>query len=448
MANMVVVGAQWGDEGKGKLVDALTERADIVVRFQGGNNAGHTLVVAGEKTVLHLIPSGVLHQGKTCVIGNGVVVDPTVLIEEMDKLQARGFLRKVGDLRISDRCHVIFPFHKALDGAREDRSEKDRKGSARIGTTRRGIGPTYEEKAARTGLRMADFVDQQRLEELLARNLSLANERLVAMGAEPLELGPILSTYKSCAERLRPYVCDTSKLLYEAAMRRERILFEGAQGALLDLDHGTYPYVTSSNAVAGGACTGSGIGPTFIDAVVGISKAYTTRVGEGPFPTELEGEQAELLRQKGGEFGATTGRPRRCGWLDMVALRHAVRVNGLTSLAITKLDVLSGLDSVSICTGYALGGEVLDRIPAGQGGLEAVEPVYESLPGWSGDLTGARLWKDLPAEARAYVRRVEQLSCVPVSLVSVGPGRSQTIQLRDPAPARRSYSTPVHEVLD
>jgi len=442
VANIVIVGAQWGDEGKGKLVDLLSEQADIVVRYQGGNNAGHTLVVGGEKTVLHLIPSGVLHQGKTCVIGNGVVIDPVVLLGEIDQLQERGFLLEEKLMRISDRAHVILPYHKLLDGLSEDAS------AGKIGTTRRGIGPTYEQKAARSGIRMADFIDPQIFPQLLKDNLVVANERIKAFGGELLQLKPVLDEYSAAAVRLRPYVTDTSKLLHDAAAQRRRILFEGAQGALLDIDHGTYPFVTSSNAVAGGACTGAGVGPTFIDAVIGISKAYATRVGSGPFPTELTSEVGERLRKAGGEFGATTGRPRRCGWLDMVALRHAVRVSGLTSLAITKLDVMAGLEEGKICTGYKIGGEVLDTVPAQMGGLEAVEPFYETLPGWEGDLTGAREFDALPSEARAYVRRVEQLAGVPVALVSVGPGRKQTIQLRDPAPTRRSQVHPRHQIID
>jgi len=442
VANIVIVGAQWGDEGKGKLVDLLSERADIVVRYQGGNNAGHTLVVGGEKTVLHLIPSGVLHQGKTCVIGNGVVIDPVVLIGEIDQLQERGFLLDPDAMRISDRAHLILPYHKVIDGLSEDAS------AGKIGTTRRGIGPTYEQKAARSGIRMADFIDPKVFAELLEECLVAANQRIKAFGGELLELQPILDVYSAAARRLAPYVTDTSKLLHDAAARRQRILFEGAQGALLDLDHGTYPFVTSSNAVAGGACTGAGVGPTFIDAVLGISKAYATRVGSGPFPTELTGEVGDQLRKAGGEFGATTGRPRRCGWLDMVALRHAVRVSGLTSLALTKLDVMAGLEQVKICTSYQLGGEVLDTVPARMGALESVQPLYETLPGWQGDLTGARDFEALPSEARTYVRRVEQLAGVPVSLVSVGPGRKQTMQLRDPAPPRRAPAHPRHQVID
>ena len=442
MANIVVVGAQWGDEGKGKLVDLLTERADVVVRFQGGNNAGHTLVVDGDKTVLHLIPSGVLHAGKTCVIGNGVVIDPEILLGEIDQLRQRGFLNQHDQLRISDRAHVIMPWSKAVDGLREDRAT-----GTKIGTTRRGIGPTYEHKVRRNGIRMADLVDPATFEELVDLELPDANAHIEALGGKPLKKAEIMKTYGACAKRLASFVTDTTRLLHEAAARRERILFEGAQGTLLDVDHGTYPYVTSSNAVAGGACTGAGMGPTFIDAVLGISKAYTTRVGEGPFPTELNDAFGEKLRKAGGEFGATTGRPRRCGWLDMVVLRHAVRVNGLTSIALTKMDVLSGLGSIKVCTAYRLDDQILDTVPAARGALNRVDPLYEELPGWSEDITKAKKWLDLPVAARAYVNRVEQLAGVPVSLVSVGPGRSQTIQLRDPAPGKRLHVEPRHEIL-
>lgn len=443
MANIVVVGAQWGDEGKGKLVDLLTERADVVVRYQGGNNAGHTLVVAGVKTVLHLIPSGVLHPGKTCVIGNGVVIDPEVLIGEIDGLKERGFLRQDSQLRISDRAHVILPHHKVLEALREDAL-----GSKAIGTTRRGIGPAYESKIARSGIRVADFIQPAVFKELIEAELTIVNKVVEGLGGKALSAKKIVADMRAVAERLAPFVEDTGVLLDRAARRGERILFEGAQGTLLDIDHGTYPFVTSSSAGAGGACTGAGIGPTLIDAVVGISKAYTTRVGAGPFPTELHGETGEALRERGGEFGATTGRPRRCGWLDMVVLRHAVRVNGLTSIALTKLDVLSGVGDPKVATGYRLGDEILDHVPAGHGALDKVEAFYETLPGWTEDLTGVRSWWDLPETARAYVRRVEQLAGVPVSLLSVGPGRNQTIQLREVAPARRTRFTPVHEVLE
>jgi len=443
MANIVVVGAQWGDEGKGKLVDLLTERADIVVRYQGGNNAGHTLVVHGVKTVLHLIPSGVLHPRKTCVIGNGVVIDPEVLVGEIDGLKERGFLPEDEQLRISDRAHVILPHHKVVEGLREDAL-----GAQAIGTTRRGIGPAYEAKVARSGMRMADFVAEEGFEDLLTADLAITNKVIAGLGGKPLKVAPIVKQLAAVAKRLRTYVTDTGVLLDTAARGHRRILFEGAQGTMLDVDHGTYPFVTSSNAAAGGACTGAGVGPTLIDAVVGISKAYTTRVGAGPFPTELDGPMGEDLRQKGGEFGATTGRPRRCGWLDMVVLRHAVRVNGLTSIALTKLDVLSGLPEIKIATGYRLGDAILDHVPARRGALSAVQPLYESLPGWTEDLTAARSWWDLPETARAYVRRVEQLAGVPVSLVSVGPGREQTIQLREVAPAKREPFTPVHQVIE
>ncbi|MEE2830709.1 MAG: adenylosuccinate synthase [Myxococcota bacterium] len=442
MANIVVVGAQWGDEGKGKLVDLLTERADMVVRFQGGNNAGHTLVVHGDKTVLHLIPSGVLHRGKTCVIGNGVVIDPVVLLGEIRKLKERGFLKRDSQLRISDRAHVILPYHKELDGLREDARE-----GTKIGTTRRGIGPTYEQKVRRSGIRMGELIHEPTFTKLLGENLAEANKEIERLGGEALDQESIAKEYGACARQLRGYVVETTKLLHDAAERRSRILFEGAQGTLLDVDHGTYPFVTSSNAVAGGACTGAGVGPTFIDAVLGISKAYTTRVGSGPFPTELGDELGEELQRRGGEFGATTGRPRRCGWLDMVALRHAVRVNGLTSIALTKLDVFSGLESIKICTGYRLEGNVLDTPPARRGALEQVQPVYESLPGFSEEISELRRWEDLPSNARAYVRRVEQLAGVPISLLSVGPGRSQTIELRDPAPTRRVLEAPDHTVV-
>ena len=443
MANIVVVGAQWGDEGKGKLVDLLTERADIVVRYQGGNNAGHTLVVHGVKTVLHLIPSGVLHPRKTCVIGNGVVIDPEILVGEIDGLKERGFLQEDSQLRISDRAHVILPHHKVVEGLREEAL-----GDAAIGTTRRGIGPAYEAKVARTGLRMADFVDPEGFEETLRADLLITNKVIEGLGGKALKPGPILKKLKPVAERLAGYITDAGVLLDTAARSHRRILFEGAQGTMLDVDHGTYPFVTSSNAASGGACTGAGVGPTLIDAVVGISKAYTTRVGAGPFPTELEGAMGEELRQKGGEFGATTGRPRRCGWLDMVVLRHAVRVNGLTSIALTKLDVLSGLSEIKVATSYRLGGAILDHLPARRGALAKVQPLYESLPGWTEDLTGVRSWWDLPDTARAYVRRVEQLAGVPVSLLSVGPGREQTIQLREVAPTKRERFTPVHQVLE
>ena len=425
MANIVIVGAQWGDEGKGKLVDLLTERADLVVRFQGGNNAGHTLVVRGEKTVLHLIPSGVLHRGKTCVIGNGVVIDPAVLLGEIRGLKDRGFLKNDRQLRISDRAHVILPFHKVVDGLREDA----RSGSAKIGTTRRGIGPAYEQKIRRSGLRMGDFVHEATFRELLAANLAEANEEIIRLGGEALDFDSTFSEYWTCAQQLRRYVEDTTKLLHDMASKRARILFEGAQGTLLDVDHGTYPFVTSSNAIAGGACTGAGVGPTFIDAVIGISKAYTTRVGSGPFPTELDDAAGKHLRDAGAEFGSVTGRPRRTGWLDVCALRHARRVNGLDGLVLTKLDVLTGLAELRVCVAYDTPNGRTDSIPLAD--LERAVPVFETLTGWSDDLTACRSLDELPAAARDYMEFVATASDLPIDIVSVGPRRTETIVVND-----------------
>ena len=427
MTNFVVVGAQWGDEGKGKIVDLLTERCALVVRYQGGNNAGHTLVVDGVKTVLHLIPSGALRPDRLCVIGPGVVVDPGVLLAELEALQQRGLLADPRQLRISDRAHVILPYHKALDGLREDAA-----GDGAIGTTRRGIGPTYEQKAARAGVRMIDLLAPERLRTRLTRALERVNPLLVALGAEPFDAQDLLAELEPLAARLAPYVTDTAALIHARAAAEESTLFEGAQGTLLDLDHGTYPFVTSSTASAGGACAGAGVGPTFIDKVIGVTKAYTTRVGAGPFPTELHGATGQALRDRGGEYGATTGRPRRCGWLDLVVLRHAVRTNGLTSLALTKLDVLTGLDNIQVATAYRLDGELLDTLPADADDLERVDPVYESLPGWTDDITAARSWGDLPGPVQAFVERVEVLAGAPVSLVSVGPSRAATIERHDP----------------
>jgi adenylosuccinate synthase len=433
MPNVVVVGAQWGDEGKGKVVDLLTEHAQIVVRFQGGNNAGHTLVVNGQKTVLHLIPSGILHPGKICVIGNGVVVDPGVLVKEIDALKARGFLADDAQLVISGGAHLIFPWHKLLDALRE----KARSGGA-IGTTGRGIGPAYEDKAARRGIRVRDLLDAGRLARRVADRLPAAIEELAKLAAAANEAPPRLDADEIVAEalaaaaRMRTHVRDASLFLSDQVRQGARILFEGAQGTMLDVDHGTYPFVTSSNCVAGNAAVGSGLGPTAINKVIGISKAYTTRVGGGPFPTELEDELGERLRKVGDEFGATTGRPRRCGWLDAVVLRYAARVNGLTGLALTKMDVLSGLKSVSICTAYELDGERVNELPGDFEDLERVKPVYETLPGWDEQLAGARTVEDLPANARRYVRRVEEVCGVGVMCVSVGADRGETILLQNP----------------
>jgi adenylosuccinate synthase len=433
MPNVVVIGAQWGDEGKGKVVDLLTEHAQVVVRFQGGNNAGHTLVVNGQKTVLHLIPSGILHPGKVCVIGNGVVVDPAVLVAEIDALKVRGFLADDAQLLISESAHVIFPWHKLLDSFRE----KARSGGA-IGTTGRGIGPAYEDKVARRGICMRDLLNTERLNRKISERLTGVLEELgeLARNAKVqtprLETQQLVTEFAGLGDRLRPHVADTSLYLSGQLGKGARVLFEGAQGTLLDVDHGTYPFVTSSNCVAGAASTGSGIGPTAIDKVVGISKAYTTRVGGGPFPTELNDAVGERLRSVGDEFGATTGRARRCGWLDAVVLRFAARVNGLWGIALTKLDVLSGLDQLKICTAYELNGKRIDELPGDYEDLEKVTPVYETLPGWTEKLTGARTIDDLPANAQRYVRRVEEVCGVPVTCISVGPDRGETILLQNP----------------
>jgi adenylosuccinate synthase len=433
MPNVVVVGAQWGDEGKGKVVDLLTEHAQVVVRYQGGNNAGHTLVVNGQKTVLHLIPSGILHTGKVCVIANGCVVDPTVLMKEVDTLRARGFLSAPGHLLVSDHAHVICPWHKHLDGLREKA-----RGLGAIGTTGRGIGPAYEDKIERRGIRMRDLLDADRLRRRVKERLPAVLEELAQLSrltkaVEPL-LDPeaIVSEYAMLGQRLKEFVADTSLFLADQVRKGARIMFEGAQGTLLDIDHGTYPFVTSSNTVAGNAAVGSGIGPTVIDRVMGITKAYTTRVGGGPFPTELDDETGERLRKVGDEFGSTTGRPRRCGWLDTVVLRYAARVNGLWGLALTKLDVLSGLPTVQIGSSYELDGVRVTELPSDLEDLSRVKPVYEELPGWDQSLAGARTLEDLPPAAQRYVRRVEEMVGVPVVCISVGAERGETILLSNP----------------
>jgi len=433
MPNVVVVGAQWGDEGKGKVVDLLTEHAQVVVRFQGGNNAGHTLVVGGEKTILTLIPSGILHAGKTCVIGNGVVLDPSVLVAEIDALRARGVIRSESQLILSDSAHVIFPWHKHLDVLREKA-----RGASPIGTTGRGIGPAYEDKVARRGIRVRDLLDAGRLARKVEERLGGALDELRQLAARagtelpPLDPSAIAREYAAFGVRLRPHVRDASLYLYGEARAGARILFEGAQGTLLDIDHGTYPFVTSSNCVAGNAAVGSGLGPTAIDRVVGISKAYTTRVGGGPFPTELNDEIGERLRKVGDEFGSVTGRPRRCGWLDGVVLRYAARVNGLSGLALTKLDVLSGLPELKLCTSYSLAGARTADFPSDVDDLAQVSPVYETLPGWEERLAGVRSVEQLPAAARAYVKRMEEVAGVPVVCISVGADRGETILLENP----------------
>jgi adenylosuccinate synthase len=433
MPNVVVIGAQWGDEGKGKLVDLLTLDADVVVRFQGGNNAGHTLVVGKQKTVLHLIPSGVLHEGKVCVIGNGVVVDPEVLAGEISQLRARGLLQDAAQLVLSLDAHVIMPWHKALDLAREQRM-----GEGKIGTTGRGIGPTYEDKVARRGLRVRDLLDEARLARKVKERLAQAGEELAQLGAKlDQDEAAVVKKYAELGRALAPYAKDAALWLYTAIRAGRSVLFEGAQGTLLDVDHGTYPFVTSSNCVAGNAAAGSGIGPTAIDRVIGISKAYSTRVGSGPYPTELKDATGEKLRQVGGEFGSTTGRPRRTGWIDALALRYAARVNGLDGLALTKLDVLTGFPEIKIAVAYKLGGTTFDEMPSDLEALEKCEPVYESLPGWTEKIEGVRRWEDLPAACRAYVERIAALSGVKIVAVSVGPDRDETIVLENPFKVRR-----------
>jgi len=428
MANVVIVGAQWGDEGKGKVVDIYTEYADDIVRYQGGNNAGHTLVVGNEKVVLHLIPSGILHEGKRCIIGNGVVLDPEVFIKEIVKLKESGRLKDDSCLLLSESLHIIMPYHKRIDIAREAKS-----GDKKIGTTGRGIGPCYEDKIGRRGIRLMDLLNKEvfarKLKDFLVEKNFLLEKML---GETPCDYDAIMAEYSGYAEVLRKYVADTSLIISKDLQNGKKVLFEGAQGTLLDVDHGTYPYVTSSSTCVGGVCTGSGIGPREINEIIGISKAYVTRVGSGPFPTELFDADGGQLRDAGGEFGSTTGRPRRCGWFDAMVLRYAVRVNGLTGIALTKLDVLSGFDRIKICTGYTLNGKVLESLPAALEAFENCQPVYEEMPGWQSDITGAKTFEELPANARAYVLRLQELSGCPIVLVSVGPRRDQTIILRNP----------------
>jgi len=425
---LVVVGAQWGDEGKGKVVDLLAERSDVIVRFQGGNNAGHTLVVGGEKTVLHLVPSGVLHRGKTCVIGNGVVVDPLVLLEEVEQLKKRGLLEHDQDLRISEQAHLILPYHKAIDLARERL-----RGHGKIGTTGRGIGPAYEDKMARIGIRVVDLLEEATFREKLRTTLEEKNAYLGAMlGEQAIAFDGVFDPYRRIGERLRPHVADTSTFLDQTIRAGKRVLFEGAQGTMLDVDHGTYPYVTSSNCVSGSAAAGSGVAPGLVRRSLGITKAYTTRVGSGPFPTELTGDLGDRLRRDGDEYGATTGRARRCGWFDAVVVRHAARLSGLDGLAVTKLDVLSGLDPLRVCVGYRINGDTVDHMPASCARLSAAEPIYEELPGFSGDLSQAARLEDLPDAARRYLDRISELVGVAVQIVSVGARRNETLVVSDP----------------
>jgi adenylosuccinate synthase len=427
MANVVIVGAQWGDEGKGKVVDLYSEFADVVVRFGGGANAGHTLVVDGVKLVTHLVPSGVLHgRGRRFVLAEGMVIDPAVLREEITALAARGVVLN-DDLIIAAGAHVILPIHKLVDEVRE-------KGRAAIGTTKRGIGPAYEAKMARRGVRFADLRDEARLRALIEHNLDEVGPYLVARGVTPPSVDEMVRAYLEHGSALGRHIRDASRLVHDEMRRGQNLLFEGAQGALLDVDHGTYPFVTSSTTTAAGACASCGVGPTEISQVIGITKAYTTRVGGGPFPTEDLGAAGDRLRDVGGEFGATTGRPRRCGWLDVAALRRAVRLSGLSGLALTKLDVLSGMSSIKVCVGYKVGesATVRDELPSELTEVERATPLYEELEGWSESLRELRDLDALPVAARRYLRRIEELTGVPLALVSVGPQRAETMMLKNP----------------
>jgi adenylosuccinate synthase len=416
--NIAVLGAQWGDEGKGKIVDLLTPNFSIVARYQGGHNAGHTVYANGRKFVLRLLPSGILHDGIVCVIGNGVVVDPQALFAEIDEIAKAGI--SIGSrLLISDKAHLILPYHRELDLLSEAR-----RGERKIGTTSRGIGPAYEDKIARRGVRVGDLANPGSLAEAVEHNVAARNR---IIGDSTMDAGQVLDDLARAWERMKPWVTDVSLFLDRARAEGRAIMFEGAQGTLLDIDHGTYPYVTSSNATIGGVCTGLGVGPRAIDGVLGVAKAYTTRVGEGPLPTELTGELGNRLRESGQEFGAVTGRPRRCGWYDAVAVRYAVRVNGLTALALTKLDVLDGLPELQVCTSYRCRGATLAEMPGDLAQLAACEPVYETLPGWRAPTAGARRYADLPREAQRYVARLEEITGVPAAIISTGSAREDTI---------------------
>ncbi len=427
MPNVVIVGTQWGDEGKGKIVDLLAEYVDIVVRFQGGNNAGHTMVVDGEQFITHLIPSGIL-QNKVCLIGNGMVVDPNVLVKELDNLSKRGIDVSPKKLKISEKAHIIMPYHRQIDLAREKM-----KGDKKLGTTGRGIGPCYEDKATRRGIRFVELLDSEVFKDKVNSVIEEKNFYLEQyLSDKPLDPEGIINQYKDFAKRLAPHVVNISLVMNQALKENKQILFEGAQGTHLDIDHGTYPYVTSSNTVSGNVCCGSGIGPKEITDVIGIVKAYTTRVGRGPFPTELFDEIGDAIQKKGVEFGATTGRKRRCGWLDTVLIRNSARLNGLTGLVITKLDVLGGFKSLKICTGYAYKGETILDFPASIKILEACNPVYETLPGWSEDISDIRKIEDLPRNAKNYLSRIEEITETPIYIISVGPGRDETIMVSNP----------------
>ncbi|MFW6306071.1 MAG: adenylosuccinate synthase [Bacillota bacterium] len=421
MSNKIVVGSQWGDEGKGKITNMLAQTADVIVRFGGGNNAGHTVIVGEEKFELHLIPSGILYPEKENVIGNGVVIDPEALVEEMNMVEERGV--SLDNLYISESAHVIMPYHRLLD-----KVEEERKGDAKIGTTGKGIGPAYTDKIARRGIRIIDTLDRDRFFKKLKSTLKYQNLILEKVyNTDPMDAEEVMNQYEEFIEKLRPRVKNTATLLEKAYNEEKRIFFEGAQGTLLDVDHGTYPFVTSSNPTAGGVCTGAGVGPTRIDDVIGVAKAYLTRVGEGPFPTELENKLGEYLREKGHEFGVTTGRPRRCGWFDVPIIKHAVRVNGLTEIAITKLDVMTGMEEIKICTAYQYKGKEITEFPLENGMLTECKPIYKTLEGWEKDITGIQEYEKLPEAARKYVGLIEEYAGVPVKIIGTGPEREEAI---------------------
>ena len=428
MPSIVVLGTQWGDEGKGRIVDLIASRTDLVVRYQGGNNAGHTIVTDGKKIILHHVPSGILRENSLSLIGNGVVVDPKVLVGEMEALRSAGYPVSPSNFLISDRAHVIMPYHREIDLLREKRRASGRK----IGTTGRGIGPVYEDKYSRRGIRMLDLTEPEAFRRRLRSVMAERNAYIQkVLEAEPLDPDGVYEEYVGYGEVLGPFISDVSAIVRRSGDEGKRILFEGAQGSLLDVDFGTYPYVTSSNAGLGGVFSGTGAVPALVSSVVGVAKAYTTRVGEGPFPTEESGDIQDALRREGEEYGATTGRSRRCGWLDMVALNYALRTNGVTAIALTKLDVLSGFEKVRICTGYGYNGSVTEEFPASLSVLESCEPSYEEMEGWVEDLAGIKNPADLPANAMRFIRRVEELTGVPVWIVSVGPQRDMYLEIRD-----------------
>ena len=425
MPSQVVIGAQWGDEGKGKIIDILAQKSDYIVRYQGGNNAGHTVVIDGESFILHLIPSGILHKGRICIIGNGVVINPAALIEEIEMLKKRG-IKVDSNLLISEQAHIIFPYHWMMDEQREKS-----KGDGKIGTTKRGIGPCYTDKVARSGIRMADLLDDEVFAKKLKENLKEKNAILHNVyGFSGYSFEELYKQYIGYRDNIKKYITNTAVVINEALDKGKEVLFEGAQGTLLDVDYGTYPYVTSSNATAGGACTGTGVGPSRIGKVIGVVKAYTTRVGEGPFPTEFDDTLMKIIREKGKEFGATTGRPRRCGWFDSLIVRYAVMVNGIKEIVVTKLDVLDCLEKIKICTGYKYKGKLYKHFPANTEMLLKLEPVYEELPGWLCDTSVAKNYKDLPKNAKRYLERLSDVCGVKISMVSIGSERRQILKLK------------------